>query len=51
MCLSTVSAEGMPSSRIVLLRGIDDRGLVFYTSYSSRKGREIAANPRVAVAL
>ncbi len=48
MCLATVDAEGAPSARIVLLRGLDDRGLVFYTSYFSRKGRDIDANPRVA---
>lgn len=49
MCISTVASDGGPSSRMVLLRGLDARGLVFYTSYGSRKGREIAANPRIAV--
>ena len=44
-CLSTVSAEGRPSSRMVLLRGIDDAGITFFTNYLSRKGRELAANP------
>ncbi len=48
MCLATVSQSGRPSSRMVLLRGIDDRGLVFYTSYFSRKGQEIAGNAHVA---
>ena len=48
MCVATVSADGRPSARMVLLRGLDDRGLIFYTSYFSRKGREIAENPRVA---
>ena len=43
MCLST--ADGRPSSRMVLLRGLDDRGLIFFTSYFSRKGRELALNP------
>jgi pyridoxamine 5'-phosphate oxidase len=47
MCVSTVS-ENRPSSRMVLLRGLDARGLVFYTSYFSRKGREISANPHAA---
>ena len=51
MCLSTVDGDGRPSSRIVLLRGLDDRGLVFYTSYDSRKGRDIAHDARVAVTL
>lgn len=44
-CLSTVGPDGRPSSRFVLLRGLDERGLVFYTNYNSRKGREIAENP------
>lgn len=43
------SANGRPSSRIVLLRRLDAAGLVFYTSYFSRKGREIEENPSVAV--
>lgn len=47
MCVSTVR-EGRPSSRMVLLRGLDARGLIFYTSYFSRKGREIAGNPHAA---
>jgi pyridoxamine 5'-phosphate oxidase len=49
MTLATVSASGRPSARIVLLKGIDDRGLVFYTDYESRKGRELDANPRAAL--
>lgn len=49
MCIATVAADGSPSSRMVLLRGLDERGLVFFTSYGSRKGRQIAENPRVAV--
>ena len=48
MCVATVDSEGQPSARIVLLRGLDDRGLVFYTSYFSRKGRELHDNPRIA---
>lgn len=47
MCLST-SLENRPSSRMVLLRGLDSRGLVFYTSYFSRKGRDLTANPHAA---
>jgi len=49
MTLSTVSAEGKPSGRIVLLKGIDERGLVFYTNTLSRKGKEIAAQAKVAL--
>jgi pyridoxamine 5'-phosphate oxidase len=49
MCVSTVGANGQPSARIVLLRGLDSRGLQFYTSYASQKGRELAANPLAAV--
>jgi pyridoxamine 5'-phosphate oxidase len=49
MCLSTVSAMGQPSLRTVLLKSYDDRGFVFYTNYQSRKSREIAENPRVAL--
>ena len=51
MCLATVDADGQPSARMVLLRGLDDRGLIFYTSYDSRKGHELIANPRVAITL
>jgi pyridoxamine 5'-phosphate oxidase len=50
MALATVSAGGQPSARIVLLRGLDARGLVFYTNYESRKGRELLENPYAAVA-
>jgi pyridoxamine 5'-phosphate oxidase len=46
--LSTASKDGRPSSRMVLLKGIDGRGFVFYTNYNSRKGIEIAANPHVS---
>ncbi len=45
MTLATVGAEGRPSSRIVLIKGVDARGLVWYTNYDSRKGRELATNP------
>lgn len=49
MVLSTVSADCRPSSRTVLMKGFDERGIVFYTNYASRKGREIDANPAVSV--
>ncbi len=45
MALSTVSAEGIPSTRIVLLKQVDNRGFVFYTNYNSRKSRDLDANP------
>ena len=45
MTLATVGANGRPSSRIVLVKGFDARGIVWYTNYDSRKGRELAANP------
>ena len=48
MALATVSADGVPAVRIVLLRAFNERGFVFYTNYESAKGREIAANPRAA---
>jgi len=46
MTLATVSPEGEPAARVVLLKGLDERGLVFYTGYESEKGRHLAANPR-----
>ena len=49
ICLATADAAGRPSARMVLLRGLDDRGLRFYTSYFSRKGHELTDNPYVAV--
>ncbi|MDQ6930663.1 MAG: pyridoxamine 5'-phosphate oxidase [Candidatus Eremiobacteraeota bacterium] len=48
MSVATANASSVPSSRIVLLRALDERGLVFFTSYLSRKGREIAENPNAA---
>jgi pyridoxamine 5'-phosphate oxidase len=48
MVLATVGAYGMPSARFVLLRGLDG-GFVFFTNYGSRKGRELAENPRAAL--
>lgn len=50
MALSTVSVEGIPSTRIVLLKQVDNRGFVFYTNYNSRKSREIDANPHASLA-
>ena len=49
MHLSTVGADGRPSGRIVLLKGLDVRGFVFYTNYESRKGRDLAAHPQAAL--
>jgi pyridoxamine 5'-phosphate oxidase len=49
MTVSTASADGTPSARILLLRGADSRGFVFYTNSQSRKGAELLANPRVAL--
>ena len=49
MTLATVSARGQPSARVVLLKGVDERGFVFYTDYDSRKGRELAANRNAAL--
>ena len=49
MTLATATAAGEPSARMVLLKGLDDRGFVFYTNYESQKGRELAENPRAAL--
>lgn len=49
VALATADAHGRPSVRIVLLRGFDARGFVFYTNYTSRKGRELTANPHAAL--
>jgi pyridoxamine 5'-phosphate oxidase len=49
MCLSTVSREGQPSQRTVLLKYFDREGFVFFTNYESRKGREIEQNPNVSL--
>ena len=51
MALATATPDGAPSARFVLLKGIDARGVEFYTNYESRKGRELAANPRAALAI
>lgn len=49
MTLATASRDGRPGARTVLLKGFDHQGFVFYTNYESRKGQEIAENPRVAL--
>jgi pyridoxamine 5'-phosphate oxidase len=49
MTLATATRDGRPSSRTVLLKGVDGRGFVFYTNYESRKGRELAENPRASL--
>jgi len=49
MTLATVGGDGRPAARIVLLKGFDERGFVFYTNYASRKGQELAAHPGAAL--
>lgn len=49
MTLATAAADGRPSARMVLLKGVDDRGFVFFTNYESRKGQDLAVNPRAAL--
>ena len=49
MALATATPDGAPSLRMVLLKGFDERGLVFYSHYTSRKGRELEANPQAAL--
>ena len=49
MTLATASPDGHPSARIVLLKGFDERGFVFFSNYESTKGRELASNPRAAL--
>jgi len=51
MTLATADKQGRPSARIVLLKGLDERGFIFYTNYNSRKGRELAENPEAALTL
>jgi pyridoxamine 5'-phosphate oxidase len=49
VALATAAADARPSVRMVLLKGFDERGFVFYSDYESRKGRELAENPRAAL--
>lgn len=49
MTLATLGAEGQPAARIVLLKGVDEQGFVFFTNYESRKARELEACPRAAL--
>jgi pyridoxamine 5'-phosphate oxidase len=49
MTLATATLDGKPSARIVLLKGLDERGFVFFTNYESQKGRELSANPQAAL--
>jgi len=49
MTLATATPDGRPSARMVLLKGVDARGFVFYTNHESRKGNELTANPRAAL--
>jgi pyridoxamine 5'-phosphate oxidase len=49
MTVATVSADGRPSTRVLLLKGADEQGLVWFTNYESRKGRELAGNPFAAL--
>ena len=49
MTLATVGADGRPSSRVVLIKGYDAEGIVWYTNYDSRKGRDLAVNPHAAL--
>jgi pyridoxamine 5'-phosphate oxidase len=51
MTLATTTSDGRPSARMVLLKGFDERGFVFYTNYESSKGRVLAENPRAALIL
>lgn len=49
MTLATVAGDGRPSTRVVLIKGVDARGIVWYSNYASRKGRELTANPFAAL--
>ena len=49
MTLATASSDGVPSARIVLLKGFDEKGFVFYTNYNSYKGQQLAENPRACL--
>jgi len=49
MTVATVSAEGAPDARVILLKGVENGGFVFYTNYQSRKGRQLAARPEACL--
>ncbi|CAD6510748.1 Pyridoxine/pyridoxamine 5'-phosphate oxidase [Paraburkholderia hiiakae] len=49
MTVASVDAQGRPAARILLIKGVDERGFVFFTNYESRKGRELSANPHAAL--
>lgn len=49
VAIATATADGVPSVRMMLLKGVDDRGFVFYTNYESRKGDELERNPRASL--
>lgn len=49
MTIATATPDGIPSARVVLLKGLDDRGFVFFTNYDSHKGQELQANPHAAI--
>jgi pyridoxamine 5'-phosphate oxidase len=49
MTLATVNSEGQPKARIVLLKGVDDRGFIFYTNYNSDKGKQLEINPKASI--
>jgi pyridoxamine 5'-phosphate oxidase len=49
MTLATVGSDLRPSTRVVLIKGYDERGIVWYTNYDSRKGRQLAGNPYAAL--
>lgn len=49
MTLSTASADGIPSARILLLKGVNEKGFIFFTNYNSYKGRQLAENPRASL--
>ncbi len=51
MVIATATPDGRPSARVVLLRGFDEHGVVFYTNYDSRKADDLDANPRAGRAL
>ena len=51
MTLATVSSDGQPSARVVLLKGVDERGLRFFTRYSTRKAEQLTSNPKAALSV